>query len=199
MGALTSGPRWDGSRRADARGRRSLALTSAASVLTLAFSTVGCSLGNGESEERRSTERKARRSVAGVQLYPVPLPVARACRSAQQGSRVPILCPSLLPRAVHDSAGSAALPPPPLAPLIVPARHGPSSIAGLNFGYAAETGDPRKDHPERFLHFEVLQQEEPLPPAVRPASLGGRSGLLAAPTSRGYRSETYWANHLRFF
>ena len=199
MGALTPGLGCDGSRRADARGHRSLALGSAASFLTLAFSIMGCSLGNGEAEERRSTEPKPRRSVAGVELYPVPLPVVRACRSAQQRSRAPILCPSVLPRAVHDSAGSAALPRPPLAPLVIPSRRHTGSIAGLNFGYSGETGDPRKDHPERFLHFEALRQEEPLPPAVRPAKLGGRSGLLAPASSRSYRSETYWTNHLRFF
>lgn len=65
--------------------------------------------------------------------------------------------------------------------------------------YSGETGDPRRDRPRRFLHFEVLKAEEPLPPGVRPARLGGKSGLLAPATGRHYGAETYWANHVRFF
>lgn len=73
------------------------------------------------------------------------------------------------------------------------------SVAGLMVRYSGETGDPRKDRPERFLHFEVLRAEELPPAGARSAKLGGRSGLLARPSSRDYGSETYWANHARFF
>jgi YVTN family beta-propeller protein len=143
------------------------------------------------------------RTVAGVELYPVPKTVVRACRLAQKQSEVALLCPSRLPRALRDSAGSSAVPPEAPSPGAIPARRSDSThrhpVAGLTFGYSGETGDPSQDGPERFLHFELLRREEPLPPGARAAKLGGRSGLLAPATSRDYGSETYWANHVRFF
>jgi len=172
----------------------------AALGVALAFSAlVIILLANSDSstDDRRLKNGIRPLSVAGVELFPVPRPVLVACRSAQEQASVPLLCPVRLPRAVRDLAGSSALPRLPLAPLAITNRTG--SVSGISFGYSGETGDPRRDRPERFLHFEVLEQREPLPPGVRPATLGGRSGLLAPTSRRDYGSETYWANHVRFF
>jgi YVTN family beta-propeller protein len=130
--------------------------------------------------------------VAGVPLYPVPGAVAESCRSTQAQARIPILCPTRLPRPVRDLAGSSALP---LDALTASAW----GSTGVDFGYSGETGRRRLDGPERFLHFQVIEQDQPLPPGARPARLGGKSGLLAPASSHDYASESYFANHWRFF
>lgn len=70
---------------------------------------------------------------------------------------------------------------------------------GVDISYSGPTENPRLDRPARFLHVQVLTQDEPLPPSVRPAVLGGKSGLLASPSGRDYSGQTYFANHARFF
>jgi YVTN family beta-propeller protein len=151
----------------------------------------GCSFGEGDRTERRSVEAEPP-SVAGVEVYPVPRAVAEVCRSTQRKARIPILCPTRLPRPVRDSAGSSALPLDALTAFAW-------DSSGIDFSYSAETGRRRLDRPERFFHLDVIEQDQPLPPGARPARLGGKAGLLAPASSGDYASESYFANHWRFF
>ena len=142
--------------------------------------------------------------VAGIELYPAPSPIRGACRRAQAHSRVPILCPTVLPRP-ERSAAEAYRPGTPTAPLttyqIRASRRG--SVLGLGFEYNAETpNDLPRDRPERFLHFVVQGQGErlmgPRPRTARPAVLGGKRGSLAPATSARYGG-SYFGNHVRLF
>jgi YVTN family beta-propeller protein len=150
---------------------------------------------NGESESRSDTAVSTV-SVAAIELYPIPRGVVVECRSAQERARVPILCPTHLPRP-STNLGYTALPPNPFGVSRLQARGG--NVYGVTIGYSAEAGNPQRDRPERFLHFDLQVRGEGLPPGVSPARLGGRQGLLAAASSRGYASEPYFANHVRFF
>jgi YVTN family beta-propeller protein len=165
-------------------------LSRAIPVLLVGLWLSGCSFGE-EPTERRSADAGRPLSVAGVELYRVPSAVMGTCRSTQEQARIPILCPTRLPRPVRDSAGSSALP---LAALTAFAW----DSSGIDFSYSAESGRPRLDGPERFFHLQVIEQDQPLPPGARPARLGGKSGLLA-PASGDYASESYFGNHWRFF
>ncbi|MGH2637504.1 MAG: hypothetical protein ACRDHU_15345 [Actinomycetota bacterium] len=175
--------------------------------MILALSLVlgaGCS-SDGEGE--RSASAAPTTTVAGVELYPIPTAVAKACRALYERASTPILCPGQLPRPSRDSASRA--PPPETYSVSgisghdVAAATGQSdSPTGVNISYSAETSNPRMDRPERFLHFDVQTrdaQQDELPPDTRPASLGGKRGELAAASSRNYADEPYFANHVRFF
>jgi YVTN family beta-propeller protein len=150
----------------------------------------------GCSGDEPAPDGKARRptplTVAGVELHPIPEAVRQVCRATQRRSRTTVLCPTRLPRPVQDFAGTTALPPDVLTAFSLD-RH------GVDFSYSAESGRPRLDRPERFFHLQVTEQEQELPPGTRPDGLGGKPGLLAKATSLGYSSETYFANHWRFF
>jgi YVTN family beta-propeller protein len=111
-------------------------------------------------------------------------------RDAGGGSR-----PGVLPDAAAASrslAGDSALPPSSITAF-------PWGETGIDISYSAEAGRPMLDHPDRFLHLQVIEQDQRFPPRARPAKLGGKSGALAPATSRGYASEPYFGNHLRFF
>jgi YVTN family beta-propeller protein len=160
-----------------------------------AVSLAGC-IGDGDHppRDRAPPDPGARApvTVAGVGLYPVPDAVREVCRATQAQADIPVLCPTRLPRPVRDLAGTTALPPPVLTAF-------PWRENGVDFSYSAETGRPRLDAPDRFLHFQVVRQDDPLPPGSRPDGLGDRPGLLARASSRSYASESYFGNHWRFF
>jgi YVTN family beta-propeller protein len=166
-------------------------------ALLIAGGLVGC-LGDGGHPARdgvphdRPPGVRAPVKVAGVELYPVPDAVVEACRATQERADTTVLCPSRLPRPVRDLAGSTALPPPVLTAFCW-------GGTGIDISYSAESGRPRLDAPDRFLHLQVMRQDAPLPPGTRPDGLGGRPGLLAPATGGGYASETYFGNHWRFF
>jgi YVTN family beta-propeller protein len=126
-----------------------------------------------------------------VDLHPVPDAVVEVCRATQKRVEIQVLCPRRLPRPVRDLAGTTALPPPVLTAFSW-------SGTGVDISYSAETGKPRLDGPDRFLHLQVMEQDQPLPPGTRPDGLGDRPGLLA-PATGSYGSETYFGNHWRFF
>jgi YVTN family beta-propeller protein len=164
-------------------------------AVLVAASLAGC-LGDGGEPPRDSpphaASARAPVTVAGVGLYPVPDAVRKVCRATHARADIPVLCPSRLPRPVRDPAGTTALPPPVLTAF-------PWRQNGVDFSYSAETGRPRLDRPERFFHFQVIRQDDPLPPGTRPDGFGDRPGLLARASSRSYASESYFGNHWRFF
>ena len=163
-----------------------------ARLLLAAICLCGCFPAEDAPPARRSAGGERPLSVAGVELYRVPDAVARECRSTQERARIPILCPTRLPRPVRDFAGSSALPLDALTAF-------EWGSGGTDFSYSAETGRHRLDDPARFFHLQVIERDQPLPRGARPATIGGRRGLLAPATSRNYASETYFANHLHFF
>lgn len=185
-------------------GRRSTGRKSGAMILALSLVLgAGCS-SDGEGE--RSASAAPTTTVAGVELYPIPTPVAKACRALYERASTPILCPGQLPRPSRDSASTA--PPPETYSVSGTRGHDASatngqrdSPTGVNISYSAETANPRMDRPERFLHFDVQTRDaqDELPPDTLPASLGGKRGELAAASSRNYAGEPYFANHVRFF
>ena len=166
--------------------------TTAIPLLLVVLWLSGCSFGEEDSTERRSAEPERPLSAAGVELYPIPSAVAEVCRTTQEQARIPILCPTRLPRPVRDSTGSSALSPDGLTAFAW-------DSSGIDFSYSAETGRHGLDRPERFFHLDVIEQDQPLPPGARPARLGGKAGLLAPASSGDYASESYFANHWRFF
>jgi YVTN family beta-propeller protein len=152
----------------------------------------GCSLRDDEKAERREQSCARSVCVAGIELHPLPARVVDECRATQEEARVPVLCPTRLPRPSRSLAGDSALPPSSITAF-------PWGETGIDISYSAEAGRPKLDHPDRFLHLQVIEQDQRLPPGARPAKLGGKSGALAPATSRGYASEPYFGNHLRFF
>jgi hypothetical protein len=163
-----------------------------------------------------------REVLAPVQLLPTPQRVLNQCRLAQRRSRHPILCPARLPRAfIAWPRGH----PPELSAQRLPApgvswrsrsdpRYRNRTFSGVTIGYGApweqDSGPDWRLHlwrnrPCCFLHFEVFWRRpgrQFVPAGARPATLGGRRGLLKDATSYGVASGAndylYWANHTRF-
>jgi YVTN family beta-propeller protein len=142
---------------------------------------------------------------ASVRLVPIPGRALARCRSIERQARMPILCPTLLPRSF--SAGIPGSPPSALN--VTPmgtffARR----IAGVDMGYGAPWEEDGwrahrwRNRPCCFFHFDVFRRartHRAIPPGARPATLGGKRGLLV-PAHEGafYGNGLYWANHVRF-
>jgi hypothetical protein len=157
-----------------------------------------------------------------TRLLPTPQRVLNQCRLAQARSSRPILCPARLPRAFLSWPRGR---PPNLSAQRLPApgvsyrsrsdpRFRNRTFSGVTIGYGApwepDSGPDWRLHlwrnrPCCFLHFEVFWRQPGrrfVPARARPATLGGRRGLLKDATSYGLASGAndylYWANHTRF-
>jgi hypothetical protein len=157
-----------------------------------------------------------------ARLLATPKGIVDRCRLAQARSRFPVLCPVRVPRPFIGwrqgklpALGADVLPAPGTS---WRSRSDPAyrnrRFSGVSIGYGApwepDSGtDWRahlwRNHPCCFLHFEVFWRAEGrqhVPPGARPATLGGRHGLLKDATSWGPASPSedglYWANHTRF-
>ena len=167
----------------------------------------------------RPTADPARtRALRPPQLFPVPERIVAQCHHAQARSSYAILCPQRLPRPF-------VRPRLRLTAYILPApgahwssrsdpRYRHRAAGGLTFGYGApwepDSGPDWRIHlwrnrPCCFLHFEVFRRaagRRQIPAGARPATLGGRHGLLADASSWGLASPTgdylYFPNHTRF-
>jgi hypothetical protein len=162
-------------------------------------------------------------ALAPVRLLPTPARVLTQCRLAQAHSRFPILCPARLPRPFIGWPRNDRPPEPSAERLPAPGtswrsrsdpRYRKRQAGGLSIGYGApwepDSGPDWRLHlwrnrPCCFLHFEVFRRAEGLqhiPAGVRPATLGGRRGLIKDATSYGLASREndylYFANHTRF-
>jgi hypothetical protein len=159
---------------------------------------------------------------APARLLPTPHRVLNQCRLAQARSPHPILCPARLPRAFLPWPRGR---PPELSGQRLPApgvswrsrsdpRYRKRSFSGVSIGYGApwepDSGPDWRSHlwrnrPCCFLHFEIFWRQpgrRHVPAGARPATLGGRRGVLKDATSHGVASGAndylYWANHTRF-
>ena len=161
--------------------------------------------GSGSPAARRQADPPRPAAFAPVRLTAAPGRVVAGCRSIERRARVPILCPTLLPRAF--AAGSPGIPPPAL--VVTPMgdffQH---RITGIDIAYGApwETGGWRvhrwRNRPCCFFHFDVFRRSpsrRAIPPGGHRATLGGKEGLLV-PAHEGefYGNGLYWANHVRF-
>jgi hypothetical protein len=80
-----------------------------------------------------------------VRLFPLPARLLAACEKAEK--EVPILCPAVFPRRTAE-------PPSPLASQQLDFGRG---LYGVELGYSAPYDNaPKKNRPDRFLHFVVL-------------------------------------------
>lgn len=151
-------------------------------------------------------------------LFPVPARILYQCRRAQARSSSPILCPRRLPRPFVKSRlrlSAYVLPAPGAAwSSRSDPRYRHRAAGGLTFGYGApwepDSGPDWRSHlwrnrPCCFLHFEVFRRAggaRQIPAGARPATMGGRHGLLKDATSWGLASPAgdylYWPNHTRF-
>jgi YVTN family beta-propeller protein len=178
---------------------RSAALGASVVVAGVGIAVLASALSDGGPDSPgRSAEPVRSVSVAGVELFPLPPDVVAACQDAAGQAKRPVLCPTRLPRPSRYLA-HAAFPPGPFDAF--PQFDARGRVAGVNLSYSAETGNPLRDRPERFLHFDfqTLTDRDELPPGVRPVTLGGLRGLLAPATGRDYAAEPFFANHVRFF
>jgi YVTN family beta-propeller protein len=141
---------------------------------------------------------------ARARLVPLSARVVSRCRLIQSLARVPLLCPTLLPRA---TVGYPGLPPSALSVQAITNSFG-WKVAGVDIGYGAPwEGSGWRAHRWRnrpccFLHFNVFRRasgRRAVPTRARPATAGGKHGLLV-PAREGtyYGSELYSANHVRF-
>lgn len=162
-------------------------------------------------------------ALAPVRLFTTPARVLTQCRLAQASSRFPILCPARLPRPFLGWPRSDRLPEPSAQRLPAPEaswrsrsdlRYRKRQAGGLSIGYGApwepDSGPDWRLHlwrnrPCCFFHFEVFRRAEGrqhIPAGARPATLGGRRGLLKDATSYGLSSSEndylYFSNHTRF-
>jgi YVTN family beta-propeller protein len=139
-----------------------------------------------------------------VRLVPVSARVVASCRSIQARAGVPLLCPTLLPRA---TVGTPGLPPPALA-MQPTGDFFRRPVAGVDISYGAPwegqgwTMHRWRNRPCCFLHFDVFRRarvKKAIPKRAQRATLGGEHGLLVrAREDVYYGSELYWANHVRF-
>jgi hypothetical protein len=189
--------------------------------------TVNAALASLAFEPRSKPLRPARdpapaRVFEPVRLLPTPPRIVNQCQLAQARSSHPILCPARLPR---PFVGWPQGGPPKAVAQRLPApgvswrsrsdpRYRNRSFSGVSIAYAApwepDSGPDWQLHlwrnrPCCFLHFEVFWRREGrrhVPVGARPATLGGRRGLLKDATSYGVASREndylYWANHTRF-
>ena len=129
---------------------------------------------------------------SGVRLLAVTADVVDACRVAQRGVRVAMLCPTRLPRPARTQGFDRS--PRPLGAT--------GFRGGVEIGYGVEgdtSGEPLSfNDPRGFLHVEISLAVQPLPGGVVPARLGGRRGLLAVGRPGSFQGP-YFANHTRFF
>jgi YVTN family beta-propeller protein len=157
-----------------------------------------CALSNGEPQRRAAAIEEAR-----LELFRLPAPLVRDCRTAQRHARFQLLCPSRVPRASRGSSASSALPPPELgAAWRAGAR---DLVLGLDFSYSFESDQPQLNGPERFLHFEITKDNSAeraggvdVARGTQPASLGGKPGRYA-PAGAPDPSVTRWPNHAYFY
>jgi YVTN family beta-propeller protein len=185
----------DNSRGAEGRALPARLAAGAISI-GLVATLVSCPLGDDPTRSRTASPPRTE-TVAGVELYPLTRPVAEACRQVQGQTREPILCPTKLPRPSRALGSSGSIP----YSFAVSTIRNSDGVNGIDVSYSAETSRPRLDVPGRFLHFDVQTRtaHDVLPAGVRPATLGGKRGLLAPASSRSYATEPYFANHVRFF
>ena len=160
---------------------------------------------SGSTAGRRAADPPLPAAFAPVRLTPVPGRVVARCRSIKRRARLPILCPTLLPRAF--TAGIPGSPPRALA--VTPMGdffH--RRITGVDVAYGApwESDGWRahrwRNRPCCFLHFDVFRRApgpRAIPPGGHPTTIGGKRGLLV-PAREGafYGNGLYWANHVRF-
>lgn len=160
---------------------------------------------SGSEGGRRVADPPLPAAFAPVRLTPVPGRVVARCRSIERRARMPILCPTRLPRAF--TAGIPGFPPPAL--VVTPMGdffH--RRITGVDIAYGApwESDGWRahrwRNRPCCFLHFDVFRRapgRRAIPPGGHRATLGGKHGLLV-PAQEGafYGNGLYWANHVRF-
>lgn len=162
------------------------------------------------------------RAFAPPRLLPTPPRVLNQCRLSQTRSRFPIVCPVRLPKPFLAWPRGE---PPALTAERLPApsvswrsrsdpRYRKRTFSGVSISYGApwepDSGPDWQLHlwrnrPCCFLHFEVFWRREGkahVPAGARPATLGGRRGVLMDATSYGVASHEndylYWANHTRF-
>jgi YVTN family beta-propeller protein len=170
-------------------------------VLGVAFTEAGASAWSSAS----GVDPAPPLAFAPVRLKPVSAQVVARCRAIQTQARRPLLCPTGLPRAT--AAGIPGLPPRAVAVTPI-GDFFRRRIAGVDIGYGAPwEGDGWRAHrwrnrPSCFLHFDVFRRapgSRAIPPGARPATLGGRRGLLvSAREGEFYGNGLYWANHVRF-
>ncbi|HWC32190.1 MAG TPA: hypothetical protein VG709_03600, partial [Actinomycetota bacterium] len=113
------------------------------------------------------------RRAGGVELFPLPAKLHRSCREAAE--HAPILCPSVFPRRAVE----------PRSPPVAQQLPFDEGLYGLELGYSAPYENaPRRNRPDRFLHFVVIAQRGPAAYAVgaeplERATIGERHGRLS--------------------
>jgi hypothetical protein len=195
-------------------------------VLTAAASLSACSITGSQDEvngaKRRAPDPPREAALRAPPLFSTPTRVVTQCRQAQNRASFPILCPLRLPRAF---IGRLRDEPPAISATKLPAanaswksrsdpRYRRRSFGGVSIGYGVpwepDSGPDWRLHlwrnrPCCFLHFDVFRRAEgraQIPAGARPATLGGRHGLLKDATTYGLASREndylYFANHTRF-
>jgi YVTN family beta-propeller protein len=170
-------------------------------LATVALGTAGSSASSSASERDPAPPL----AFVPVRLVPVSAHVVARCRRIQAQAKEPLLCPTQLPGA---TAGSIPGPPPRTLAVTPMGDDFRSRIAGVDIGYGAPWEGPGwtahrwRNRPCCFFHFDVFRRapgSQAIPPGARPATLGGKHGLLvAAHEGAFYGSGLYWANHVRF-
>src|SRR5919201_6460726 len=132
--------------------RRGLAGGTAALVLVVA---------GGAAAGRKSLDPPLPVALASVRLTPVPGRVVARCRSIQRRARVPILCPTLVPRAFTGGIPGAA----PGALVVTPMGDFVGRrITGVDIAYGAPWEEDGwrahrwRNRPCCFLHFDVFRR-----------------------------------------
>jgi YVTN family beta-propeller protein len=197
--------RWRGTGNADEFVEDVLSLTRAVAlllcVLGVAFTEAGASARSSAS----GADPAPPLAFAPVRLKPVSARLVARCRAIQAQARRPLLCPTVLPGAT--AGGIPGLPPRGVAVTAI-GDFFRRRIAGVDIGYGAPwegagwTAHRWRNRPCCFLHFDVFRRapgSRAIPPGARPATLGGRRGLLiSAHEGEFYGNGLYWANHVRF-
>jgi YVTN family beta-propeller protein len=142
---------------------------------------------------------------APVRMLPVSARVVARCRSIQTLAGERLLCPTLLP---HATAGGIPDVPPRALSVTPIGDFFRRRVAGIDIAYGAPwegrgwRAHRWRNRPCCFFHFDLFRRapgRAATPKGARPATLGGKHGLLVrAHEGAYYGNGLYWANHVRF-
>jgi hypothetical protein len=144
-------------------------------------------------------------------LLPLLPPAIGTCQRMQANVPFAVLCPARVPRATRGWRAGDRPPPLRIDVFGSPGRPHLQTPYGVDFGYGAPV-EPQSgrgwrkllwhNRPCCFLHFTLFRPRgAELPLDLKPATLGGRRGLIRYATGYGLKRTLgyWWSNHTWFF
>jgi hypothetical protein len=123
--------------------------------------------------------------VAGIDVFELPDKLQAKCREVDRETSFRVLCPSVFPERTKE----------PVYPATARVLKDGKRFYGLEIGYSAAYGNPKKNRPEAFVHFLVMNGDQKLggPSIKKFKNLGKRK--FGARRGRLYRAAGGFSIH----